>query len=221
MLMRALEFGGIAAFSATYAWAWWRLAASGMPNGVALGVLALPVSYYLADLLTGLIHWVCDSFGSAATPLWGPLLVGPFRRHHADPLQITRITLLENLGSSAIAGTAALWGAHPPLPDKAAPPSMLAAYLWQVWLGLVLFAVLSNLFHRWAHIPKRLRPAWIDRLQRLGLILDAREHRLHHQRPYRRNYCILSGWANGLTNAVPWHRIEGLLARCGIHTNFD
>ncbi len=47
---------------------------------------ALFLAHYLADLLSGLIHWVCDSFGCASTPFWGPALIGPFRHqpHRRD-----------------------------------------------------------------------------------------------------------------------------------------
>lgn len=219
LLVCTLEAGGLLGFAAMVLETCQRLLmpSSGLTQGAsALLLLAsLPLGYYLADLLSGLIHWVCDSFGNEHTPLWGPLLVGPFRRHHRDPLQITRISLLENLGASALAGLAVLWLWSP------SAAADLPARLWQ-WttLAMIVFAVLSNLFHRWSHLPVACRPAWMRWAQRHRLLLCSREHAQHHRRPHRVNYCILSGWANPLSNRLPWARIEAGLARLGIKTCF-
>jgi hypothetical protein len=215
--VRSLEGLGLLVFSAmvlerltVFLWA--------QPSAAWLAVvLTLPLAYYLADLLTGLIHWICDSFGSERTPLWGPMLVGPFRRHHRDPLEITRISLLENLGASAIAGALilALWHPEPPAQSW---PQLVGSFLG-IWT--IAFAVLSNLFHRWSHIPPRNKPQWMRTLQRYGLLLSTEAHMRHHKKPYRVNYCILSGWANPLSNRIPWTRLEAGLGKLGIPTNFD
>lgn len=181
-------------------------------------LVAWPIGFYLADLLTGLIHWICDSFGNAHTPVWGPMLVGPFRRHHKTPLEITQISLAENLGSSSIAGTLALWlrPATPVHTDQFS--SLLGSH---IWLFVVVFAVISNLFHRWSHLPPQKKPTWLIYLQQMKIVLPSKEHLAHHARPYRVNYCILCGWANPLTNRIPWPRIEAFLTRLGIPTDFD
>jgi plasmanylethanolamine desaturase len=215
--VRGLEALGIAAFVAMVGEAAWRLASAG--TGLCLGLLALPLAYYLADLLSGVIHWICDSFGSAATPVWGPMLVGPFRRHHRAPLDITQISLLENLGASAIAGALVLW-LWSPVTAQGWAQSWGQGLRW-LGLELLVFAVLSNLFHRWAHLPRAQRPAWLRRAQAWHLLLDSDAHLRHHRPPHRLNYCILSGWANPLSNRIPWPRIEAALARVGIKTCFD
>lgn len=220
LLVCSLEAGGVAGFVAMVLETCQRffMATSGLAGGPSelLLLASLPLGYYLADLLSGLIHWVCDSFGNEHTPLWGPMLVGPFRRHHRDPLQITRISLLENLGASALAGllVLALWS------PEAAHTLPGQALQWTL-LSMIVFAVLSNLFHRWSHLPLARRPVWMRWVQRRGLLLDSREHAQHHRRPHRVNYCILCGWANPLSNRLPWARIEALLARLGVRTCFD
>jgi len=219
LALRALEGLGLALFAAMVLEAGHRLLAPAPAWGLALLVLSLPMAYYLADLLTGLIHWVCDSFGSEHTPLWGPMLVGPFRRHHRDPLQITRISLLENLGASALAGDGVLWLWSPWSADLDATVPGLAGRLLALWV--IVFAVLSNLLHRWSHLPVSRRPAWMRWAQRHHLLLNSQSHGRHHRRPRRVNYCILSGWANPLANRIPWAGIEALLARIGVKTCFD
>lgn len=196
---------------------------SGMPVVVwCAAILVIVLAYYLADLLSGVIHWVCDSFGNEHTPLWGPMLVGPFRRHHRDPLEITRISLVENLGASAIAGVLALWLTRPPAWEQAPSANSWTVIVHQMLvLWTIVFAVLSNLFHRWSHVPRRDKPRWMRLLQDHGLLLSTDAHMRHHKRPHRTNYCILNGWANPVSNRIPWAGLEALLARVGISTDFD
>ena len=40
------------------------------------------VGYLLADLLSGTVHWFCDSFFAPDTPLIGRSIIHPFRDHH-------------------------------------------------------------------------------------------------------------------------------------------
>lgn len=215
-MIRYAEGLGIICFTA--GWLGWAWILRESPWLCLLG--PLPLAYFLADLFSGLVHWVCDSFGSSATPVWGPMLVKAFREHHYHPQNITRIDLRENLGASAIAGFIVL-AALSPLLLQSRPSSSWQFFGW--WLGLwfLLFAFLSNLLHRWAHFPYGRRPAWMKRLQKLKLILDSESHGLHHLKPHRRNYCILCGWANSVTNRIPWAALEKALAQVGVRTNFD
>ena len=124
-------------------------------GGVEVTVLALIpalfLAHYLADLFSGLIHWVCDSFGCASTRFWGPAFIGPFRRHHDTPRDITKITLSENLGSSAMAGLAMLLLLSHQLVSLD-PLTPLKTFGMMLFVLFVQFSVLSNLFHRWAHL---------------------------------------------------------------------
>ena len=217
-MIRLFESAGIIVFGALLLSALQVIGQGAGWQGWAWAALALPVGYFCADFLTGVIHWMCDSFGNAQTPLWGPLLVAPFRRHHAAPGDITRISLAENLGASAIAGAAVLWLWSP---QALRPDDTLQRFAALVGLWVIAFAVLSNLFHRWAHLPLAAKPRWMRRLQQWRVLLPAHDHALHHRKPHRVNYCILSGWANPLSNRVPWQRLEGWLARLGLPTNFD
>jgi ubiquitin-conjugating enzyme E2 variant len=184
-------------------------------QALVLTVLALPVAYFFADLFTGIVHWICDSFGTADTPVWGPMLVGPFRRHHQTPREITRISLVENLGASCIAGTGVLWFWFP---GQLHANDLAYLFALHFWLWLVVFAVVSNLFHRWSHRADHDKPRWMQNLQRWRLILNTQDHLTHHRKPHLVNYCILSGWANPLSNRIPWRRIEAALATVGIKT---
>lgn len=213
MLVRGFEIMGLVCFCSLLVLSFHHLFAGDLTSALGWSVLALPLAYYLADLFTGFVHWVCDSFGCETTPVWGPMLVGPFRRHHRDPLEITRISLIENLGASAIAGAVILAFFRPQTGSQ--------GFLWHLWIWFLVFSFLSNLFHRWSHWPRAEKPVWLSSLQKARIVLPSEEHLQHHRPPFRVNYCILSGWANPLTNRIPWARIEALLLRLGIPTNFD
>ncbi len=154
---------------------------------LAVPIWFLPVAAFagwlLADLLSGLAHWTGDTFGSVRTPVLGPALIRPFREHHADPREMTRHGFIEVNGASCL-------GCLPLL--------ILCFLLGEFAHATVLFTCIGVLFtnqcHKWAHVDKP--PAFVRALQKLGLILRADEHRLHHTPPYNSHFCTASGWLN-------------------------
>ena len=148
------------------------------------------------------------------------MLVKPFRDHHNDPNKITQISLVENLGASSIAGLLVLWGASRYLVKANFNDLIHVLFAW-LFSWFLVFSVLSNLFHRWSHVPKSKKPKWMKYLQEKSLILNSDVHLAHHKKPYRINYCILCGWANVVTNRTPWNRIEKIISIIGIKTNFE
>lgn len=38
-----------------------------------------------ADLVSGLVHWIADSWGEIDMPIFGRRFLHPFRVHHANP----------------------------------------------------------------------------------------------------------------------------------------
>ena len=158
---------------------------------------AVPAAYLAADLLSGVVHWFCDTFFDEDTPLVGPLVIHPFRDHHRDPLALTRHGFLEVSGNSCLAllpllvPIALLHGtpAH-------ATGALVVAFV--VCFSLSVFA--TNQLHKWAHAPAR--PGLVAWLQRCGLILSAEGHALHHRPPNSAAYCVTSGWLNPPLDAI-------------------
>ena len=57
---------------------------------VAMLVVGLVLAAYaLSDLLSGIVHFLLDNFGSPETPMIGQKFVKPFRDHHVDPMEMT------------------------------------------------------------------------------------------------------------------------------------
>jgi len=182
-------------------------------------VPALFLAHFLADLLSGLIHWVCDSFGCASTRFWGLALIGSFRRHHDTPRDITKITLAENLGSSAMVGLVVLLLLSHGLVSLN-PLSPLKTFGMLLFVLFVQLSVLSNLFHRWAHMNDSENNRAIRFLQNHNLVIRSEHHWRHHRQNFRVNYCISNGWANQVTNRIPWAQVEKGMAKFGARTNF-
>ena len=85
-------------------------------------------------------------------------------------------------------------------------PLMLVA--WKL-----LMAYFGQLCHSMSHMPAHRRPAWVKALQRYGVMLDPKEHALHHK-TYDDKFCVGSGLWNGvvtralnLTNRL--HKVLG------------
>src|SRR3989442_1675451 len=67
-----------------------------------LVALAIPLGIIGGDLVSGIVHWAADTYGSEDTPLIGPSLVKPFRLHHVYPRDICTHGLVELTGNVCI-----------------------------------------------------------------------------------------------------------------------
>lgn len=186
--IRTLEYGSIAVFAALEI----ALAVKLLPAAVSEPWLLLGVvlfSYIAADFVSGFVHWAADTWASVDTPVIGKALLRPFREHHVDPLAITRHDFVETNGNNCLISI-------PPLLIAMALPTET---LWGIAAaefigGLVFWVLLTNQFHKWAHLPQR--PRWMSVLQRLHLILPPAHHQVHHTAPFNRYYGITTGWLN-------------------------
>ena len=67
-------------------------------------ILAGLFGYVLANLTSGVYHWVIDNYGSASTPIFGAQ-IDAFQSHHEQPWAITRRQFANNLHALAHAVT--------------------------------------------------------------------------------------------------------------------
>ncbi len=194
---RLCEIGAIALFALLAAWSLWRLCSATQLYAVAVLLVALPAGWLAADLLSGLLHWTLDSFGSASTPLVGRAFIRPFREHHADPEAMTRHDFIETHGASCLA-------ALPFLVAACAMP--LDAWTWILGQALLLCVALGALFtnqcHKWAHLDESATPPAVRWAQRARLVLPREHHRLHHTAPFDSHFCMSSGWLNAPLNRL-------------------
>lgn len=154
-----------------------------------LGIPTVLLALALADLLSGVTHFLLDSKGQPDTPFWGTF-IRPFHEHHDDPEEMTRHDIVHTNGHTAIAicpfMIAVMLGHGKPL-DALATLQFIFLYSLLVFLGF------TNQFHKWAHAVKT--PHVVRWLQKMRLILPAEHHALHHA-THRDHFCITTGWNN-------------------------
>ena len=172
--------------------AWW------LPFAALAGVVA-------ADLASGLVHWIADSWGRESLPVVGRRLLRPFRVHHVNPDDFLARDFVDRNGDVALLAIPLLAAAW--LTPLSSEGARIAAVL------LVAFGAVSlstNQVHHWAHAPRPPRAvAW---LQRRGWILSRAEHERHHTEPHTTRYCIATGWCNPALDALGVFRaLERLL----------
>lgn len=163
-------------------------------------LLSALAGWLLADLISGFVHWLEDSFGSEDWPIIGPLVIAPNRLHHADPTAFARGSSFWSRNSTGAAFSLLVGG----LGLLAIGPSVTLAVA-------VIGGCVANEVHLWAHRPLQA-PALVRTLQRTGLLQSLSQHAAHHREPFDRAYCILTNWLNPLLErAGLWTLLDALV----------
>lgn len=198
--VRALDVLSVVAFLGGESWLAWKIAPNAALHHWSIWLAALVSSYVFADFISGLFHWMGDTWGTPSTPFVGKVFVRPFREHHVDQLSITRHDFIEVNGANCLISLPPLLGLLW-LNYVDAPVMVLAGGFG----GMFLFWIfLTNQFHSWAHQASPPRIARL--LQRWHLILPPGHHQVHHAAPYMKYYCITSGWLNEPLNRTGFFR---------------
>lgn len=166
-----VRFAGVQEF-----WGWPTLVA------VVLGLLA-------ADFISGVLHWIGDTWGTEQTVLIGQRFIRPFRFHHAHPLDMLHSHFFTTNGDTSLACLPLLIAPFL-LPLHIDGWRIAAVFLWAVggW------GMWTHQFHKWAHLKHP--PLVVRWLQRAGVILTPSHHWRHHKEPFAVNYCITTGWCD-------------------------
>jgi ubiquitin-conjugating enzyme E2 variant len=186
--VRRFEIASIAVYAVVMAW----LAISLAPRMAAkpfLSLSALMLGFVLADFVSGVVHWLADTWGTPEWPIIGKALIRPFREHHVDAKEITRHDFVETNGNNCFISIPTAAGAAL-LPHQDAVWLFAATTMFSVCLAILG----TNQFHKWAHMDEP--PPVVRWLQRANLILPIEHHAVHHAPPYAKYYCITVGWLN-------------------------
>jgi ubiquitin-conjugating enzyme E2 variant len=195
--VRRFEISSIAVFAGCMIWLASRFVGQ-LADAPFLALTALGLAYVAADLVSGLVHWAADTWGTPEWPVIGKALIRPFREHHVDALAITRHDFIETNGNNcAISILPAVGGSL-----LKQGPELIGNFFAATFLFWMLFFVfLTNQFHKWSHEANP--PRAVQLLQKLHLVLPHDHHQIHHKAPFAKYYCITVGWLN-----EPLHRIK-------------
>jgi hypothetical protein len=170
-------------------------------------ILPIVCGMAAADLISGLVHWSADTWGSETMPVLGRRFVRPFRVHHVNPDDFLRRSFLDTNGDVAMIVSLFLLAALS-IPLEAAWGKLLAVFA----VAFCVAGLPTNQVHQWAHM--RRPPRWVRWLQNRGVILGRAAHHQHHREPYAMNYCIATGWCNAvLTYLDFFRRLEAIVTR--------
>lgn len=196
-LRRAVLASSIVLTMILVGWVGWsvvELAARGWWLAIAI---AIPIGIATIDFVTGVVHWACDRFGSADTPVVGALLIRAFREHHDTPTKMVDHDWIETNGEPCILCALALVVLAVLAPEVQS--GLGAAGLTIVWT-MAAVGAWANQVHKWAHMAPAPLPA--RALQQIGLALRPSEHACHHRAPHDSGYCISTGWMNPLLDRL-------------------
>ncbi len=201
---RHLEIGSIVTFWVLVSTLVWRLVpvAKSQPW---LIVAATACGFIMADFVSGFVHWMGDTWGSAEMPILGKALVRPFREHHVDQKAITRHDYIETNGNNCLISipVALMCVLMPFTIEGLENISIFAA----TSMGSMIFWVMmTNQFHKWAHLDEAQIPWWLRLLQRMHMVLPPAHHQIHHAAPFDTYYSITTGWLNWPLAKIGFYR---------------
>ena len=153
----------------------------------------LIASYLVADLITGIFHWLEDTY--TFMPSW---ILCHNRMHHVKPHDMGNRSVWESTRESLfvfICISPMLYGFK--------------------WLHFILFIVsIGNGIHKYAHTHERDVPYIIRTLQWCGIIMTRGHHRLHHQGAHDSHYCAVSNHTNIVLEYINfWRNLEFFIWR--------
>jgi len=205
---RRFEILTMTVFVALEATIIWRLLKAMNVSQLWLVPLCFLLAEVVTDFVSGVAHWLCDTWGRLDTPIVGPTFIRSFREHHIDPSAICNHDFIETNADPSLFSVALntyLIFLRPWNPDSQYD---MALYLFALFGGLL--AAFTNEFHKWSHMHKP--PAWIQMLQDLWIVLPRRHHAVHHRPPFDKYYCITSGHLNAFLDGIGfWRRVEVII----------
>jgi ubiquitin-conjugating enzyme E2 variant len=198
-----LEVCSVVVFSALLAVMVAKLARIDLRPHLLSIAVAFGASMMVADFISGLVHWLADTWGTVEIPILGPTLIKNFREHHSDPKALTRKGLIETNGDNCMILLPAEIGALF-IPIEDGSPAWVFFYVFV--LSFTFWIMVTNQVHKWAHMEEDELSAPVRFLQRVWLILPRSEHKIHHTVPFESHYAITNGWLNGPLARIGFYR---------------
>lgn len=148
------------------------------------------LGWFVADFITALVHITLDKLHGTRAQDWPVVgrMIREFHDHHERPELMPKNGFWESSKETLIASVLAVVFA-------------CFGFPW-FWGTVALGTGLCQEVHKFAH--RQVVPAWARAMQRCQVFISARQHAVHHNGVFDRNFGILNGWSNGLVNFVLW-----------------
>jgi plasmanylethanolamine desaturase len=169
------------------------------------GLILILVGYFVADFMSGLVHWSIDTWFDEMRL---GRIVSIAREHHTHPQNILGYGFLEHAALGSV-GSVVLMGPTVLLTSTfQGDTSWCLMVIWTVTATCLLF---GTSFHNLAH--KRTSNKLVLWLQRAGFVISPKHHWAHH-RVQTIRYCTISGWADHVCDALRvWRGLEILVRK--------
>lgn len=201
---------GVAAYFMLVGWfaAWLLLHRDQVAGSAWLLPVTLLVALFLADLVSGFVHWGTDTWFDEN---YWTRIVSIAREHHLHPHHIVGYGTREYLAYSAwpmllFVGPLGL------LLTLAVPAGAFVFHAMTVVFIVSFIMIWGTYAHRLGHQKSPWRIVRI--LQRWGMLMDTRHHGVHHRDNHDIRYCVVNGWANFVCDRIGfWRGMETLIRR--------
>lgn len=209
---------GLNAALVVWSVAWLFGARESSPSWPAIAGVVV-ASLFVADLFTGLIHWMTDTWFDEVVLT---RVVSIAREHHIYPHHILGYGFRDYVGYTSwpavvVIGPVLLWLLLASTPS----PFVYGFVLFSA--GICAISFFGTHFHRFGH--RRSRNPLVRFLQRAHLLISPEYHALHHGGTHTTHYCVVNGWANVVCDAIGfWRGLElviGTLTRTVPRRNDD
>lgn len=162
-------------------------------------VLKCFASVLLADFVSGLVHWLEDTYARPGMPVVGRIAEDNLL-HHRRPRAFLARSWWESSSDLVLIGLLVIWAA------------LATGHLSGWLLAFVTLTINANQVHKWAHQGPSENPRLVTSLQRLRLLQTPREHGRHHRGRKDSHYCVITNLLNRPLEAIGfWRRLERLI----------
>lgn len=152
----------------------------------------------LADLVSGVVHWLEDVYAKPGMLFINKITVEN-ELHHVRPREFLKNNWWQSSWDIALAGL------------------IIVATAW--WFNvlsweIVLFAILvanTNQIHKWSHQTKRENHAIVMFLQKIQVLQGPKHHGKHHGGEKNTHYCVVTPFLNPVLEKLNlWRNLERL-----------
>lgn len=185
----------------------WHLA----PPTWYLIVFAIVIGLFMADFISGLLHWAFDTWFDEDMASFARLVV-IVREHHIYPQNIFQYRFREESGPISLASLSFTAPVYAVVmigfdkPTAGGLVAILACLIVSFCMALMLQC------HKLGH--RRTKSKVLQLLQKLHLLMHPGHHCQHHRDNHDIRYCLINGWADLVMDKIRfWRGLERVLVK--------